>query len=107
MVLVGLSSSRADNPVVGEFRTWAEPLAAKAEAKRLKRQGRKQARKVARKLGIDRDVADQQFAIGYARGVTEQQLDEARMTTEFREHREMVTKMMAERAERDRLAWLS
>ncbi len=97
MVLVGPYSNTADNPVVGEFRSWAEPLAAKAEAKRLKRAGRKQARKMAAKLGIDRDVADQQFAIGYSRGVTEQQLDEARMTTEFREHREMVTKMMTER----------
>ncbi len=104
MVLVGLSSSRADNPVVDEFRSEAEPLAAKADAKRLKRQGRKQARKLARTLGIDRDTADREFAIGYSRGVTEQQLDDARMTTEFREHREMVTKMMAERAERDRLA---
>ncbi len=107
MVLVGPYSNTADNPVVGEFRSWAEPLAAKAEAKRLKRQGRKRARRLGRKLGIDRDTADQQFRIGYARGVTEQQLDEARMTTEFREHREMVLKMMAERAERDRLAWLS
>ncbi len=106
MVLVGLSSS-SDDPTIVEFRSWAEPLAAKQEAKRAKRAGRKQARKLAATLGIDRDVADREYAIGYARGVTEQQLDEARMTTEFREHREMVTKMMVERAERDRLAWQS
>ena len=107
MVLVGLSSGSTDNPAVAAFREWTAPQVAKAERKEAKRQARREVRRAVKPLGVDRDVADRLFAIGWANEMTSQQLDEARMTTEFREHREMVTKMMAERAERDRLAWPS
>ncbi len=96
MVLVPVCSSDID-PVIGEFRAWAEPLAAKAEAKRIKRAGRKQARRMARKLGIDREIADQQFAIGYSEGVTSEELEQAQIIEQSRKDVESTERQMAER----------
>src|SRR5690242_8887475 len=97
--MIPITSSRRE-PAEGRFYEWVAPQAARAERKRIKREGRKQARKLARRLGVPPDMADQQFEIGYAEGVTTEELEQARIASQSISDVESTAKAARERMDR-------